>query len=88
MPWTYVINDPNGGEIVGTFYKKVFQKKNQKEFRIEIVVRKKGDKIYAKWKGYNSSNSWIDKRRHSINKWIFCKTVIFSSKCENCIRFV
>ena len=33
-----------------------------------MVVRRKGDKIYAKWKGYNSSNSWIDKRRHSINK--------------------
>ena len=34
VPWTYIINDLNGKEIVGTFYKKEFQKTNQKEFRI------------------------------------------------------
>ena len=36
---------------------------NQKEFRVEKVIKKKGDKLYAKWKGYNNSfNSWIDKK--------------------------
>ena len=36
-------------------------KTNQKEFRIEKVIRKNGDKLYVKWKGYdNSFNSWID----------------------------
>ena len=41
MPWTYVINSLNGEEIFGTFYEKKFQKTNQKEFRIEKVIRKK-----------------------------------------------
>ena len=61
-PWTYVINDLNGEEITGTFYEKELQKTNQEEFRIEKVIRRKGDKLYVKWKGYNNSfNSWIDK---------------------------
>ena len=61
--WTYVINDLNGEEITGTFYEKESQKTNQEEFRIEKVIKRKGDKIYVKWKGYdNSFNSWIDKK--------------------------
>ena len=62
VSWTYAINDLNGEEIIGTFYKKELQKTNQEEFRIEKVIKRKGDKIYVKWKGYdNSFNSWIDK---------------------------
>ena len=45
MPWTYVINDLNGEEIVGTFYEKELQKTNQKELRIEKVIKRKGDKF-------------------------------------------
>ena len=37
VPWTYVINDLNGEEILGTFYEKELQKTDQKEFRIEKV---------------------------------------------------
>ena len=63
VPWTYDINDFNGGEIIGTFYEKELQKTDQKEFRIEKVIKRKGDKLYVKWKGYdNSFNSWIDKK--------------------------
>ena len=63
VPWTYVINDLNDEEIIGTFYEKELQKTNQKEFRIEKVLKKKGDKLYVKRKGYdNSFNSWIDKK--------------------------
>ena len=62
VPWTYVIDDLNGEGITGTFYEKVLEKIYQKELRIEKVIKKKGDKLYAKWKGYdNSFNSWIDK---------------------------
>ena len=62
VPWTYVIIDLNGEEVVGTFYENELQKTNQKEFRIEKVIKRKGDKIYVKWKGYdNSFNSRIDK---------------------------
>ena len=58
-----MINDLNGVEIIGSFYEKELQKTNQKEFRIEKVIKKKGDKLYIKWKRYNNSfNSWIDKK--------------------------
>ena len=44
------------------FYEKKFQKTNQEEFRIEKAMKRKCDKLYVKWKGYdNSFNSWIDK---------------------------
>ena len=63
VPWTYVINDLNGEEITGTFYKKELQKTNQEKFRIEKVIKKTGNKIYVKWKGYdNSLNIWTDKK--------------------------
>ena len=63
VPWTYVISDLNSEEIVGSFYVKELQKTNQKEFRIENVIKRKGNKLYVKWKGYdNSLNSWIDKK--------------------------
>ena len=61
--WTYVINNLNDEEIIGTFYEKELRKTNQQEFRIEKVIKKKDDKIYFKWKGYDDSfNSWIKKR--------------------------
>ena len=53
VPWTYIINDLNGEEIVGSFYEKELQKTGQKEFRIKKVM--KGNKLYVKWKGYNNS---------------------------------
>ena len=63
VPWKYAINDLNGEEIIGTFYENELQKTDQKEFRIEKVLKKKGDKLYVKRKGYdNSFNSWIDKK--------------------------
>ena len=63
VPWTYVINDLNGEEITGSFYEKELQKTSQKEFRIEKVIKRKGDKLYIKWKGCdNRFNSWIDKK--------------------------
>ena len=62
-PWTHVINDLNGKEITGTFYEKELQKTNQQEFRIEKIIKRKGDKLYVKWKGYdNLFNSWNDKK--------------------------
>ena len=48
VPWTYVINDLNGEEIIGSFYEKELQKTNQKEFRIEKVLKRTGDKLYVK----------------------------------------
>ena len=41
VPWTYIINDLNGEEIIGTFYEKELQKASQNEFRIEKVIKVK-----------------------------------------------
>ena len=49
-----VISDLKGKEIVGTFYEKELQKANQKDFRVEKVIKRKGDKLYVKWKDCNS----------------------------------
>ena len=63
VPWTYVINDLNGEEIIGCFYEKELQKIGQEEFRIEKVLKRKCDKLYINWKGYNNHfNSWINKK--------------------------
>ena len=63
VPRTYVINDLNDNEIIWTFYEKELQKTNQHEFRTEKVIKKKGDKLYVKWKVYNTLfKSWIDKK--------------------------
>ena len=63
VSWAYVINDLNGEEITGTFYEKELQRTNQKEFRIEKVIKRKGDKLYVKWKDYdNSFNRWINEK--------------------------
>ena len=48
VPWTYVISDLNGEEAVASFYEKELQKTNQKEFRIEKVIKRKGNKLYVK----------------------------------------
>ena len=72
VPWAYVINGLNGEPITGSFYKKELQKPSQEKFRIEKVLKRKGDKMYVKWKGYdNSFNSWIDKKdlEKSFFKW-------------------
>ena len=74
VPWTYVISYLNREEIVETFYKKEFQEKNQKEFRIEKARKRKDNKLYAESKSYDSS---IDKKIHNINEWIFSTIEIF-----------
>ena len=50
VPWTYVINDLKREEIFGTFFENKFNQTNQKEFRIEKVTKKKGDKLYVNGK--------------------------------------
>ena len=63
LPWTYVISDLNSEPIAGTLYETELQKPIQEKFRIEKVSKRKGDKLYVKWKGYdNSFNSSINKK--------------------------
>ena len=47
--------------------KKNWEKKNQTEFRVKKVIKRKGNKLYIKWKGYNNYvNIWIDKKDIAI----------------------
>ena len=63
VPLIYTISDLNSEKVIETFYEKELRKTNQKEFRIEKVLKRKGDQFYVKWKGYdNSFNSWINKK--------------------------
>ena len=48
------MNDFHGEEVFGMFYEKRSQKTNQKKFKVEKVVKRKGDKLYIKGKGYGN----------------------------------
>ena len=63
MDLCYYVEDLNGEEITESFYEKELEKTSQKEFRMEKVLKRKGDKLCVKWKGYdNHFNIWIDKK--------------------------
>ena len=62
VPWTYVTSDFNGEKIIEIFYENELHRIKEKEFWIEKIIKKKVDKLYVKWKGYNNPfNSWIAK---------------------------
>ena len=53
----------NGEPITGSFYRKELLKPNQEKFRTEKVLKRKCDKLYAKWEENDDSfNSSIDKK--------------------------
>ena len=55
------IEDLNGEEIAWMYYEKELQKANQTEFRVEKVIKRRGDKLYLKWKGFDDLfNNWIN----------------------------
>ena len=43
VPWTYIINDLHGEEIIGTFYEIELQGTKLNEFKIEKVIKRKGE---------------------------------------------
>jgi len=58
-PPTYKIADLNNEEIQGTFYGEQLQKTSQEIFRIEKVIKRKGNRSLVKRVGYpDSFNSW------------------------------
>ena len=60
ISWRYITEDLNGEERFGTYYEK---ETNQIEFRVEKVIKRKGDTPYVKWKGYdNSFNNCTDEQ--------------------------
>lgn len=63
-PITYVLKDFEGKTISGGFYEHELQKvKNPDIYLVEKVLRRKNDKCYVKWLGFDKKhNSWINKR--------------------------
>ena len=56
-------------KLLENFTERNCKKTNQKEFRVKKVIKRKDDKLYVKWKDYdNLFNTWIDKKRQSINE--------------------
>ena len=61
---TYQLKDMNNEIIKGIFYEKELQltKNTTGEYIIEKVLKTKRNKIYVKWRNYDSSfNSWVNK---------------------------
>ena len=54
--------------MFGTFYENELQKINQKEFRVEKVIKKKGNNLYVKWKDYDFLTIWMIKKTYY--KWV------------------
>ena len=67
VPWTYVIRALNDEINAESFYEKELQKTSQEKFRIEKALKRKGDKLYVKWKGYDN-HSIIDLIKKTLNK--------------------
>lgn len=63
VPITYLIESLSGEEILGTVYAEELQlAKHSDLYLVERIIRKRGDKCYVKWLGFDSShNSWITK---------------------------
>jgi len=60
-PITHKIVDYNNEEIKGSFYEQELQKPTQELFRIEKIIKKKGNKSLVKWLGYlDTFNAWGD----------------------------
>ena len=59
----YYLKDLNNEKLKGSFYEQELQKKKQDDlYSIEKILKTKTNKIFVKWRGYDSSfNSWIDK---------------------------
>jgi len=62
-PATYLLEDLNGEPIAGGWYAEELQKTKQPNvYLVEKILRAKGNKVYVKWLGFDSSyNSWINK---------------------------
>ena len=62
----YKLNEWDGTSLRGTFYAEVLQKVTARDddlFRVEKIVRRKGDKVLVWWKGWpDKYNSWAEKR--------------------------
>lgn len=63
-PVTFLLIDLDGHDIKGTVYPEELQLVKYPDlYLVEKIVRKKGDKLYVKWIGFDSRhNSWISEK--------------------------
>jgi transposase InsO family protein len=61
-PTTYVLRDERGQTVEGAFYEQEIARARYPDFfLVEKVLRRRGNKAYVKWLGFDSSaNSWVD----------------------------
>ena len=63
---TYKVNEWDGTPIKGTFYEQDLQKVTVEDddlFRIDKVVKRKGDKVLVRWKGWSDKyDTWLSKK--------------------------
>lgn len=62
IPVTYLLTDLNDEPIRGCFYEEEIQKTNNNGvYLIEKTIRRKGNKLFVKWLGFDDSHSsWIN----------------------------
>lgn len=61
-PTTYILNDLNGEQILGCFYREELQKTNEiNDYLIEKIIRQEKGRILVKWLGIDET-SWISKK--------------------------
>ena len=55
-PVTYLLEDFQGQPIAGGFYEQELQKTSYPdEYSIEKIIKRRGKKLYVKWKGFDHS---------------------------------
>ncbi|XP_051156394.1 uncharacterized protein LOC127289561 [Leptopilina boulardi] len=61
-PTTYLLKDYQNNPVAGNFYQQELAPANNPDiYLVEKVIKKRGNKIYVKWLGFdNSHNSWIE----------------------------
>lgn len=64
VPRTYILKDDKGNILDGGFYEQEISKTKYKDiFLINKILKRRGDKLFVQWLGYDKShNSWIDKK--------------------------
>ncbi|XP_066585615.1 uncharacterized protein [Prorops nasuta] len=62
-PVSYLLQDLSNNDIKGAFYEQELSEvKDKNLYLVEKILRKKGNKVFVKWLGFEkSNNSWIDK---------------------------